>query len=179
MPVPSPYDGLPVFGSDEGANLTTITQAIADALAGRTVRRFASISAMQASVASLPSGSRAGAVAFVDGKGWWGYDGSIYRKFPMPGYDYVSGHANTSTNGVGLFSIDHTLGVAALDAQLTHIYGGPAGAAEDVMNRIKLSVREFQMNRVVCFAADVLSGGGGPVANAGIIVGYRFEKFPS
>lgn len=180
MPTPDPWSGIDVLGPNDSSDLSVLTGNIAGALRGKTAKLFESLSARDDAFAALTDEQKAGSVVGIRGSatggGIWWYDGAAWRKIPLPGLDYQYGVVSTSTNSVGLFSIDHTLGVSALGAQMTPVYYGPSGAAERVMNRTKLSIREFQVNRVVGYAGDVHAPDS-PVADAMIVVSYRFEKF--
>lgn len=176
-----PWEQELVPDGDASGNLPAHFQKAAESRRGRTVQSFASTAARDAAFAGLTSAQKKGAISFVDGAGWFGYTGSAWRPFSMEGYTFQSGLANVVTNSVGLFSIDHTLGVTNCDVKLTHVYGGPAGAADNIMDRVKYSVREYQFNRVVCHAEDVQipQNVAAALVNAALIVSYRIEKHPS
>ena len=173
-----PYERELVPDGDASGDMSAHFQKQSESRRGRTIQPFASTAARDAAFAGLTSDQKKGAISFVDGAGWFGFTGSVWRPFSMEGYTFQHGLANVATDGNGLFSIDHTLGQTNVGAQLTPVYGGPAGAAENIMDRVKLAVREFQFNRVVCHAQDVQvsPGTAGALKGAGLIVSYRFER---
>lgn len=161
---------------NSSANMGVQMGLMADSLEGRTVQRFTTVAARDSAFASLTSAQKLGTICYIDGKGYSGWNGSEWKRFPMYDLDFKIGHANVVTNNVGLFGIAHNLNVTSVVAQLTPIYGGPSGAAEDVMNRTKLAVREFQYNLVVCHAQDVTAPNGGAMLNTSLVVSYSFWK---
>lgn len=178
--MPTFDDGVPVYGADEAANLTVITGGIADALAGRKNRRCSSISDMYSKIAALDSGDRPGSMWFVDGKGWYGHDGTNPWKIPQPGLDYQAGIFSGTTDVNGLIGIGHTLGVSALDAHFTPIYAGADDLeVRSVMGRIQFTIREFLTNQVILYVADATASPGSPaaVASKSMMFCWRFEKF--
>lgn len=173
-----PWERESVPDGDASGDMVAHFQKQSESRRGRTVQPFASTAARDAAFAGLTSDQKKGAISFVDGAGWFGFTGSAWRPFSMEGYTFQHGLANVVTDENGLFGINHTLGATNVGIQLTPVYGGPAGAAEDVMDRVKLEVREFQYNGVICHATDVQVGPGvgAPLRKSALIVSYRIER---
>lgn len=171
------WNGTYYPDDNSSANMGVQMGLMAESLEGRTVKRFSTVAARDAAFAGLTSQQRLGTICYIDGKGYSGWDGSEWKRFPMSDIDFKMGHANVVTNSVGLFGIAHNLNVSACTVALTQLYGGPGGAAEDVMNRCKLAVREFQYNSVICHAQDVTNPNGGPLGNTSLIVSYQIWRF--
>lgn len=175
--MPTMDDGVPVYGAGEAADLTVITAGIADALRGRKNRRCSSIADMYSKINALESGDRPGSLWFVDGKGWYGHDGTNPWKLPQPGLDYVLGHWLGVPDSNGLFSITHNLGTGLVAVSLTPMYVGTDDvAARTVLYKLKVSIRSFSTNSIQLIAQDSTTGGA-MVASIG--VAYRIEKFPT
>lgn len=75
------------------ANPSTHIKDAADSLLGRTVPNFASTGTRDTYAAALTSDQKRGAVVFVTGKGWQGFDGSSWVNFSRTKFGAYNGVA--------------------------------------------------------------------------------------
>ena len=175
--VSAPFHNLQIPDRNANGDIPAHFLKLARSMVGKLVKRFDTVEARGAAMNAIEQddgfdGQLEGLITYIDGKGWDGWDGVVQRTFSMRGVTFASGHANVTTNAVGLFSIPHTLGVSSVIPSLTPLYGAGQTAQ---LARCDLKVREFKMNEVVCWAVDSQTGQG--IQNELITVAYRFEKF--
>jgi hypothetical protein len=108
------------------------TLLMQNSLRDKVVVHFASTGARDTATAGLLAAIPAatGMVCHVTSKGWYGYDGptSTWKQFSMQGYTFAQGNAQGNTDGNGIRTIAHGLGVAPQSVQVT-IEGDNASAA--------------------------------------------------
>jgi hypothetical protein len=112
----SPFDGVAIpENTGTAANFATIFDTVAVSLRGKTIPKFADTSSRDTAHSPLTTDQKRGAIAWVTGTGWTGYNGSAWVPF-----------SNTGVKGgrIDTPAID-SLGVARIPTAQCYFNGQP------------------------------------------------------
>lgn len=113
-------------GNGISPSVPTAMQTAAASLRGDTVVSYADVAARNAAISdvgsSLTSDQKKGVVCHVQSgtsRGWWGFDGTSWYRFPMKGLTFNFGTAQGTCDSNGIMEVLHGLPSAPVSVQVT------------------------------------------------------------